>query len=1033
MVGQYRIESKLGAGGMGQVFRALHTRLKTRVALKLLSPELLNDPESVARFEREMQAIGRLDHPHIVRAMDAGESDGVRYIVMELVDGINLSTLVKRQGPRSLFEACSIVRQASKGLAYAHENGLIHRDVKPGNLLLTKKGKVKILDLGLARLLELGAGGADSDQRVLTLTRAGVSMGTPDYMAPEQWEDSHTVDGRADLYALGCTLFFLLTGKAPYDTDEHGSVTKKILAHVRAPVPSLQGRLPGVPDELEALHQSLLAKNPAQRPATAGEVSSRLKTIIRRLRRPGDSQVIGPQIDNSGLAPISSPSASGSAASITVTMQGETEPYIDSPSDRQGRDSADDSDASAVTVLPAPTMRRRVPSKRRGRNLFGSLGSRLLNYQSARQAGVCIGAALLAYLAIGFLNRSLKESIFFADWPPSVPVRSPVKSELRNHEAAEPADTGAPVSSAPPAEPARALSTEELIAEAKPGVVLLTMFDASGSSVSFGSGFLIDARARLAATNFHVIETGAKCRAKFYDGTEVDVLGCRAWDERRDLAILELASVPKTAQGLSLAGARPPAQGARVVAIGHPRGLGFTTSTGEVNGLKRTDELTSEVRRSLASPADQLWIQTDATIAGGSSGGPLFDMQGKVVGIMTWILTDVDFAFAAHVQDLADLQRQLPSDPVPLDQIGGRRKTQPAETAMLGELDPRVAALWSKFSEEYELQARQVAKTSKSRGHSARSPIRIYAEGLFEHAQQQPRTHAAYQALVLSVFAMSRATDSDPETQSLFGQVTSQLLANHADEESLWAAAQALASLRWIDTAPFLQKLVEKSPHREVQGIALLSQARSLDNSTLSEADRSTLVGLLERVVNEYGDVTQVERGRRHTLLRLAEPRYFELKNLNVGQAVPDLISTDLMDNRISLKQYRGKVIVLHFFADWCPYCRQLYPEYQGAAREYYRRPLQVIGISADEPAVARKISEEGRFDWPLIADGPGGPIATRWNVRTFPTIYVVDHGGVIRYKIRGKPGPDMHQKLVTAVSQLVKRAESESGGSRGR
>jgi serine/threonine protein kinase len=210
----YRIESVLGEGGMGTVYRAVHTRLGRPVALKLLTARRRLDPEAGARFEREMRAIGALRHPHIVQATDAGEVDGVPYLVMELLDGRDLSRIVHERGPMSVADACEAIRQAALGLQHAHEYGLVHRDVKPSNLMLTSDGTIKLLDLGLARSVGLGCDEPSGGTVVGTgeLTDTQTRVGTENYMAPEQRAAPEHVTLRADLYALGRTFTFLLTG-----------------------------------------------------------------------------------------------------------------------------------------------------------------------------------------------------------------------------------------------------------------------------------------------------------------------------------------------------------------------------------------------------------------------------------------------------------------------------------------------------------------------------------------------------------------------------------------------------------------------------------------------------------------------------------------------------------------------------------------------------------------------------------------------------------------------------------------------------
>ena len=232
-LGPYQLLDKLGEGGMGAVYKARHTKLDRLVALKVLPPHVLSRPDALSRFEREMKAVGKLQHPNVVQALDAGDFGGVHYLSMEYVEGQDLLELVKAKGPMSVVNACQAVRQAALGLAAAHKLGLVHRDIKPSNLFVTKEtGQIKILDMGLALLSQ--------EEAQAALTSTGQCFGTPDYMAPEQWEDAHTCDARADLYALGCTLFTLLVGRAPYGTDEYRSVPRKMMGHVRDPIPDLK-------------------------------------------------------------------------------------------------------------------------------------------------------------------------------------------------------------------------------------------------------------------------------------------------------------------------------------------------------------------------------------------------------------------------------------------------------------------------------------------------------------------------------------------------------------------------------------------------------------------------------------------------------------------------------------------------------------------------------------------------------------------------------------------------------------------------
>ncbi len=273
-LGDYELLEELGRGGMGVVYKARQIYLNQTVALKILPHRYLDDPQAVSRFRREMQSIGGLNHPNIVQAYNAGEAGGVHFLVMEFVDGINLQQFVgigmPPGGPLGIGAACEIIRQAALGLQHAHEHQLVHRDIKPANLMLCRSGQVKLLDLGLAKFHAEWQGDAQPQGR---LTQPGVTVGTIDYMAPEQWENSATADIRADIYSLGCTLFFLLTGKTPYGDPAYDTSRKKLMAHVVAPIPSLVENCPDCPQDMEEVYETMLAKNPRDRYGDPAEVA----------------------------------------------------------------------------------------------------------------------------------------------------------------------------------------------------------------------------------------------------------------------------------------------------------------------------------------------------------------------------------------------------------------------------------------------------------------------------------------------------------------------------------------------------------------------------------------------------------------------------------------------------------------------------------------------------------------------------------------------------------------------------------------
>ena len=277
VVGQYEILECIGKGGTGSVYKARHRTMKRIVALKFLAPAREKSEAAVRRFRREVEAIAQLSHPNVVVAHDAGEGQTGHYLVMELIEGSDLSKIVQAEGPMPIAEAVDCIYQAAQALEYAHEKGIVHRDIKPANLLRDRAGTVKVTDLGLARFSDLFQG---SQSATDSLTQAGSLMGTVDYMAPEQALDPTDTDQRTDIYGLGCTLYYLLTGRAPYLGK---SITERILKHRGAPIPSMRTTRQEIPAQLDALFRKMVAKEPAHRHASFTEVLRDLDLCKKQL------------------------------------------------------------------------------------------------------------------------------------------------------------------------------------------------------------------------------------------------------------------------------------------------------------------------------------------------------------------------------------------------------------------------------------------------------------------------------------------------------------------------------------------------------------------------------------------------------------------------------------------------------------------------------------------------------------------------------------------------------------------------------
>ncbi|MCR4315820.1 MAG: protein kinase [Planctomycetes bacterium] len=269
----YKVIAKLGKGSMGSVYKARQLSMDRIVAIKTLSPNLAKDPQFLKRFLREARSVARLNHENIIAGYDVGESNGIHYFVMEFVDGPTVSEVLMSRGPFPEREALIIIHQVARALEHASEYNIIHRDIKPDNIMVSSKGVAKLCDLGLAKML-------DSDS---SLTQAGHSMGTPHYISPEQAQGLENIDSRSDIYSLGATLYHMIAGRVPYPGNSPVTVMTQ---HVNEPLPSIRAINPAISEALESLIGRMMMKNPAQRFQNPTELRFAIEALLASESRP---------------------------------------------------------------------------------------------------------------------------------------------------------------------------------------------------------------------------------------------------------------------------------------------------------------------------------------------------------------------------------------------------------------------------------------------------------------------------------------------------------------------------------------------------------------------------------------------------------------------------------------------------------------------------------------------------------------------------------------------------------------------------
>jgi WD40 repeat protein/S1-C subfamily serine protease len=557
------------------------------------------------------------------------------------------------------------------------------------------------------------------------------------------------------------------------------------------------------------------------------------------------------------------------------------------------------------------------------------------------------------------------------------------------------------------------LGLGDLIKQANPSVVLINIENKSGRKVGFGSGFLIDDQG-LVATNLHVVRQAAKARVvfEFKNGNTAGVKCLRAYDKKRDLAILELDKTPAAARSLPLGPRTFPEPGDAVTAIGHPQGLNFTATNGIVSGIRKTSD-----QAAVKPEEERVFIQSTAFIAGGSSGGPLLSDTGRVIGINTSVLPGQGISFAVHVSHLSDLlAKARGATPQPLPGNEGSELFNP-----LADLEPRV----NRMFEEYTNAANEFNKQllgapnplQRELVRRTQNPGPKYAKRFLQIADQERRTTAGFQALIWACMA-----DDASVPGSVFQQALDRILEDHAKERWVHHAFQGLFGEDHESVSVFFRETLNRNPHPIVQGAACYYLANRLKQKP--KFNEAEVLSLLKRCTGEFKDVRLEYESEgqpvEYPVAELAKPTIFAIEHLSVGKKAAAIIGNDVDGKTFKLSDYRGKVVVLDFFADWCPYCVKMYPEERELAQKLAGKPFAMLGVNCDSQDTLREILVDKRVTWRCWSDGKDGPIAQNWQLEGYPLMFVIDHEGVIRHKFEGQTTPGLLQEAVTKLVKAV-------------
>lgn len=533
-------------------------------------------------------------------------------------------------------------------------------------------------------------------------------------------------------------------------------------------------------------------------------------------------------------------------------------------------------------------------------------------------------------------------------------------------------------------------TTAELVAGVQDGVVFLTTYNSKGDKLGFGTGFVIDSKG-LVATNFHVLRSSSAADVEFHNRDRIKVKGVLAWDMATDLAILELANLPKGLKALELATTLERPDGTDVIAIGHPQEFKFTTTTGILSAVRKTSELPLQYRQFLGAKADDTWLQTNAVISGGSSGGPLLDRTGHVIGINTWV--SGNYSFAIDVRHLAALKQSLKSESLMLADLTG-----PGE---------QLANLLAEFQQRAQWFNMQIGNAPNEAKRlellETKHPAAEFAPRLYELAVECEHTPVAYECLDWA--CQIAGQQSAPATcDAVLRRIGDRLSEKYADDPRLvglmWGMRGSPRPGAWY----VMQRIGEGSSVRDARGIGLFS-AGYARLASAKDGESAAASGLLEKVVEQYSDVIyhcSDPRHPEHLIASEAKELLYRINNLSVGSPAMEISGMGLDAAKFKLTDYRGKIVVLDFWEDECQYCREMWPHERKMVAELKDAPFALVGVFSGKKLSLQQLVDNGTVTWKNWVDDTGNPISTTWRIEGFPTLYILDHNGVIRYRATG-------------------------------
>ncbi len=1079
--GDYEILEELARGGMGVVFKARQNHPRRIVALKMILAGQLASPQQVRRFLIEAEEAGQLDHPNIVPIYQVGEHNSIHFFSMKLIEGTSLAETMPslaRQQPR---RAALLVSRIARAVHYAHQRGVLHRDLKPGNILLDGAGEPHVTDFGLAK--HLGGEGAN--------TQSGAIVGTPSYMAPEQAQGRKDLSVSIDVYGLGAILFELVTGQPPFLRDTPMETIRAVLEEEPPAPRSLNGKLHR---DLETICLKCLAKDPGRRYASAKDLADDLDSYlnhepiqarpagrVERLRkwikrRPALATLVGAAAV--GLAALlivgSLYTVRLQAALAEADQQRQRAESNEKAARRNAEEAArqrDEVKASFAKRLDlVPDMVQKIDGRLKHMDGMQSVRVEILHevldlsQELLKERPDDLGAlrqTAKIFAALGELrtaNGQLPEGA--ASYQEALKLMSRVASESGKHEdrsavAQVHFQRGELLRQRQKFTDAiksyqQAIALQDQLVKDFPELAKTGLPQLQAARALFQIGNCQEdlKQGRAAEQAYRdALQRQETLASQFPNGSNV----------RRDLArtAFSLGSLPDRtdlAQARRFLERSNQAWGEayRLAPQSSDHASGYLTSFFDLLGFFKAR----------AMHAEMLALGRAQSVAGRDEADDNYNaacIVAEAVAAVPRVLVlspeehrrlgesygreAVGFLRKAIQSGFRD-RNLLDSDP-DLHPLRQRRdflavleefdKRQPSRPRTPAQELVRLVSEHAASINNYQSELAQAQSVAERRRAQAKKPdLEPTARRVLELARKHADVEAAVDALVwvLRQTAPDARGQQPAALKKIREEAVREIEQRHFNRSNLVEVCQLLAEKPSPAGDQLLQKLAEQHPQTDIKGLASYARALSLQEQwdqarqghpKQAEQLSRQVEEQYQRVIKDFGTVPFGQT----TLGNTARASLHRFLNLAVGRPALEIEGEDVAGQKFKLSDHRGKVVVLSFWAHWCGYCRQLYPHEKELVQRYQGQPFALLGVNCEDnraevAQVQKRVGMTWRSWWSQA--GKNEPIANQWQVDSFPTIYVLDAKGVIRYRFIGVPGPELDQ----GIEQLLQEARAD-------